>query len=88
MTARGRSEHNSRKVEFEIELPGAEAWWCFALFIKKGEAQLDDFEEINITSQKLVLVVCIASELSNRPRHHARELSVLQCIPMLSVYSA
>lgn len=72
-----QKQHNLRKVEFEIELPGAKAWWCFALFIKESETQLDDLKEVNIASQQLVLVICIASKLSNGPRHHTRELSVL-----------
>lgn len=74
---------NVREIKLEIELPGAEAWWCLALLIKKGESQLDDLQEVNITTQQLVLVVCIASELTYWPRNHSRELCVLECAILL-----
>ena len=68
---------NLREVEFEVELPGAEAGRCLALLIKEGEPQLDDLKEVNITPQQLILVVCIASEITNWPRNHSREFRIL-----------
>lgn len=67
----------SREIKFKIELPGAVSRWSFALLIKKGQTKLDYLEEVHIATQELVLVVCIATELTNGSCNHSRKLSVL-----------
>jgi len=47
------------------------------ILIKKCEANLDDFQQIDIAPQQLVLVFCTALEITNRPSDNTRKLSVL-----------
>lgn len=48
------------------------------MFVHKCEAQLDYLQQINIAAQQLVLIVGVASELSNGSGYHPWKLSVLQ----------
>jgi len=66
------------EVEFEIELPGANAGWKGASLIGEGEAELDDLEEVDVTPQGLVVELLTRSEFSDRPRNNARKLCVLR----------
>lgn len=68
---------DSREVEFEVELPGVNARRIFSLLICESQAQLDDFQQVDVAAQELVLVIDGAAEFTDRPHHHARELRVL-----------
>lgn len=69
---------DSRKVEFEVELPGVDARRIFPLFICESQAQLDNFEQVNVAAKKLVLIIYGAAEFTDRPDNNSRELCVLQ----------
>lgn len=69
---------DSRKVEFEVELPGVDARRIFPLLICESQAQLDDFEQVDVTAQELVLIIDGAAEFANRPHDHPGELRVLE----------
>lgn len=66
-----------REVKSEVELPCWCSWWIFPLFIHEGKAKLDNLQQINITPQELVLVICITSELSDWSSNYTWELCVL-----------
>lgn len=67
----------SREVELEIELPRGRSWGIFPLFVHEGKAQLDDFQQVHVTTQQLVLIVSVAPEFPDWSGHHAWKLSVL-----------
>lgn len=50
--------HVLGEVELEVELPGGDAVrGQVRLLVHESQTQLDDLEEVNVTAQKLVLVV-------------------------------
>ena len=65
------------QTEFEVKLPCRHRRWWIAILIEKCEANLDDFQQINIAPQQLILVFCTALEITNRPCNYTRKLSVL-----------
>lgn len=68
---------NLRKVEFEVKLPGVDSSRIFSFLICEGQAQLDDFQEINITPEELILVVNRATKFTNGSNNNSRKLCVL-----------
>lgn len=68
---------DSREVEFEVELPGVNARRILPLLICESQAQLDDFQQVNVAAKELVLIIYGAAEFTDRPDHHAGELRVL-----------
>lgn len=69
---------DSRKVEFEVELPGVDPRRIFSLLICESQAQLDNFQKINITPKKLILIVNGTAEFTNGPYNNPRKLRVLE----------
>lgn len=67
-----------REVELKVELPCWCSWWIFTLLIHESQAQLDYLQQVHITPQQLILVICIAPELSNGPGDNTREFCILQ----------
>lgn len=68
----------SREVELEVELPRGRPRGIFPLFVHECEAQLDDFQQVHVAAQQLVLVVSVAPEFPDGSGHHAWKLSVLK----------
>lgn len=68
---------DSREVEFEVELPGVNAGRVFPLLICESQAQLDDFQQVNVTAKELVLIIYGAAEFTDRPDDDSGELRVL-----------
>lgn len=48
---------DSRQGKFKVELPGGDRRGPVALIVKERQADLDDFEQIYVAPQELVLVV-------------------------------
>lgn len=69
---------DSREVEFEVELPGVDARRIFPLLICESQTQLDDFQQVNVTAQELVLIIDGAAEFTDRPDNNPGELRVLR----------
>src|SRR5205809_3914536 len=53
------------------------SWRQLSIFGEKGNAQLNDIEEINIASQRLIVIVLLAIKVSHRSSNDARKLNVL-----------
>lgn len=68
---------DSRKVEFEVELPGVDARRILPLLICESQAQLDNFQQVNVTAEELVLIIYGAAEFTDRPDNNSGELRVL-----------
>jgi hypothetical protein len=50
--------HVLRQVELEVELPGGgPVLRHLSLVVQEGQPQLDDLQQVDIASQKLVLVI-------------------------------
>lgn len=71
------SSRDSRKVEFKVELPGVDARGIFSFLICESQAQLDNFQKVNITPKELILIVYGAAEFTNRSYNNSRKLRVL-----------
>lgn len=71
------SSEDSREIEFEIELPGIDPGGIFSFLICESQAQLDNFQQVNVTPKELVLIVYGVAEFSNRPYNNSRKLRVL-----------
>jgi hypothetical protein len=69
--------HHSPGTEPKIELPGADLGRVVPVFIAECDAQLDQLEQIDITSKRLIVVVRRAFEGSDWSRYYSRKLSVL-----------
>lgn len=67
-----------REVKLKIELPRWRPGWVVPLLVHKCEAQLYYLEQIHIAAQQLVLIVSVASELSDRSGYNTWKLRVLQ----------
>jgi hypothetical protein len=65
------------EIELEVELPRTVALGKIPVRIGESQTKLDDLQQINVTSQSLVLVVRRATKLADGPRDDARELRVL-----------
>ena len=69
---------NSRQVEFEVELPGGDWQSSVSLVVEERQANLDDFQEVHVAPQELVLVVRRASKFANGSSDDTWKFSVLQ----------
>ena len=65
-----------RQTEPEVELPCAAPLWDLASFIHQTDTQLNDFEQVDIAPQGLIVELVSGPETSNWLRYDARELSV------------
>lgn len=68
---------DSREVEFEVELPGVDTRRIFSLLICESQAQLDNFQQVNVAAEELVLIIYGAAEFTDRPDNNSGELCVL-----------
>lgn len=68
---------DSRKVEFKVKLPGVDAGRIFSFLICESQAQLDNFQKVNITPKELILIVYGTAEFTNWPYNNSRKLCVL-----------
>eukprot|EP00308_Calcidiscus_leptoporus_P025129 CAMPEP_0119376206 /NCGR_PEP_ID=MMETSP1334-20130426/39513_1 /TAXON_ID=127549 /ORGANISM="Calcidiscus leptoporus, Strain RCC1130" /LENGTH=341 /DNA_ID=CAMNT_0007394727 /DNA_START=40 /DNA_END=1065 /DNA_ORIENTATION=+ len=62
--------------ELEVELVRAHIWRELAVLIAQREAELDDLQEIDVATDRLVVKVRGRLEVANRPRNHTGELGV------------
>lgn len=62
------------EVEGEIKLPGGTVIGGFAISVGEGNAELNDFEKVDVTAQSLVLKV--GGSGADRTNHDARKLCV------------
>lgn len=44
-------------AEAEVELPCTDVWWEVSILVAECDAELDEFEQIDITAQCLVVVI-------------------------------
>lgn len=58
------TQNDLRKVELEVELPCAGILGYISVLVCKGNAQLDHLEQINITAQCLVVIVCRGAKVA------------------------
>ena len=70
---------SSLHAEVEVELPSGNILGIVAVLVCQRKADLDDLEEVDITSHRLVVVVGRRLEGTDRTRDNTRELSVLVC---------
>jgi hypothetical protein len=68
---------NSLDAKREVELPRADSWCQLAVLVRKGDTELNDPEQVDVTPEGLVVVVARATEGSDRTGDDARELGVL-----------
>ena len=55
-------------------------WWHLPILIEKCYPELNDFEEIDVAAQGLVVVVGFRSECTHRPGHNAWEFGILSSL--------
>lgn len=72
------STEDSRKVEFEVKLPGVDPRRIFSFLICESQAQLDNFQKVYVTPKKLILIVYGTAEFTDWPYNHPRKLRVLE----------
>lgn len=81
-------KHDQRvllQVEFEVKLPGA-GWGHVSGPIKERDTQLNDFKQVHITLQWLILIVSWTAEFSNGSSNYTGKFSILFSIHMHRVY--
>jgi hypothetical protein len=61
----------------KIELPGGHVLRVVAVFVGKGEANLDDLEQVHVTAHRLIVVVWRRLEAAYWTRDDTGELGVL-----------
>jgi hypothetical protein len=61
----------------KIELPGRHVLRVVAVFVGKGESNLDDLEQVHVTAHRLIVVVRRCLEAAYWTRDDAGELCVL-----------
>ncbi len=66
-------------IKLEVELP-CRVLWEVPLLVRECQAHLYDFEKVNITSHRLVVVIRGGRECTDGPCHHTRKFSVLEWI--------
>lgn len=71
------SSEDSRKVELEVKLPGVDPGRIFSFLICESQAQLDNFQKVNIAPKELILIVDGAAEFTYWPYNNPRKLCVL-----------
>lgn len=64
----------------KVELPCAYVGRMVPVSIGEGEANLDDFEQVNVASHSLIQIVGGCSKIPNGPSDDARKLCVLCCV--------
>jgi hypothetical protein len=64
-------------AKMKIELPGRHILWVVAVFVGKGESNLDDLEQVHVTAHGLIVVVRRCLEAAYWTRDDTRKLGVL-----------
>ena len=67
----------SPETKLEVELKGGHTRRSLPLLVVEGDSKLNQFQEIDVRLQQLVLVVGSTLEVSDRLGHYPRELRVL-----------
>jgi hypothetical protein len=65
------------KAKLEVELPCRAVLWTLTILVRQGDPHLDDLQEIDITSHRLIMVLRGGFERANGSRYDAREFGVL-----------
>ena len=76
--ARGRQHRTSPETKLEVELKGGHTRRSLPLLVVEGDSKLNQFQEIDVRLQQLVLVVGSTLKVSDRLGHYPRELCVLE----------
>lgn len=63
-------------IEVKVKLPGA-VLSHGTIVVYKSDSQLYKLENIDVTSHRLIVVVCGCLELANRPRNNSWKLAIL-----------
>lgn len=71
---------NSLDTEFEVELPSRTLFRKVSLLVCERDADLNDLEQINITSHRLVVVIGGCLESSYWASHNSREFRILDLV--------
>ena len=74
------SEKSARSVpkrELEVKLPRAAIFWHISVLIRKSDAELNDFQHVDIALECLEVIVIRGFKHADRSRHHAGEFGIL-----------
>lgn len=84
LTSRQYTRSSSKEIisapdaELEIKLPRCDILRKVALLVCECDPDLNEFQEVDIASHGLVVVVRGGLKSTNRPRNHSWELSILR----------
>ena len=63
------------EIEFEVKLIAKDGG-SFALVVHERDTELDDFEQVDVATQQLILIIRSGAEFSDRSGHDSREFRV------------